>query len=74
MYIWNEFCELVVFLISLSEFKCKFLNMVFMNVDFEYKVKIYNVVKDKIVWIIEICYLFELRKGELVVEYGWVMV
>ena len=54
---------------SLSEFKRKFSNMVLTNADPNIKLK-YNVVKNKIIRIIETCHLSEPRKGELVVEYG----
>ena len=70
MYTWNELRESVAPSTSLSEFKRKFSNMVLTNVDPEYKAKIHNAVKDKIVRIIETCHLSEPRKGELVVEYG----
>tara|TARA_B100001013_G_scaffold277104_2_gene177351 strand:+ start:3841 stop:5307 length:1467 start_codon:yes stop_codon:yes gene_type:complete len=70
MYTWNELRESVAPSTSLSEFKRKFSNMVLTNADPEYKAKIHNVVKNKIVRIIETCHLSEPRKGELVVEYG----
>jgi DNA-binding MarR family transcriptional regulator len=70
IYTWNELRESVAPSSSLSEFKRKFSNMVLANADPEYKAKIHDAVKDKIVQVVETCHLSEPRKGELVVEYG----
>lgn len=70
IYTWNELRESVAPSSSLNEFKRKFSNMVLANADPEYKAKIHDSVRDKIVQVVETCHLSEPRKGELVIEYG----
>ena len=70
IYTWNALRESVAPSSSLSEFKRKFSNMVLANADPEYKAKIHDAIRDKIVHVVETCHLSEPRKGELVVEYG----
>ncbi len=70
IYTWNELRESVAPSSTLSEFKRKFSNMVLANADPDYRAKIHDAVKEKIVKEVVTCHLSEPRKGEMVVEYG----